>query len=94
MKLNPIKSNMTELELGNIKVLFSYKTPVACYHPGKIRTNPWFKTNKKWSRTTSKHINQWLNGQTAIEVPQESLDKFASSLDRSLFLYEIQPYQE
>jgi len=48
MKLNPIKSNMTELELGNIKVLFSYKTPVACYHPGKIRTNP-YQSMVEWT---------------------------------------------
>lgn len=29
MKLNPIGSNMTEIEVGDKTILFSYKTPVA-----------------------------------------------------------------
>ena len=28
-----------------------------------------------WSRTTSKHINQWLDGVNAIEVPQDDLSR-------------------
>ena len=29
MKLNPIGSNMNEVEVGGKSILFSYKTPVA-----------------------------------------------------------------
>lgn len=56
MKLKPIKLNMTEVEIGDKTILFSYKTPVA-YHKAGIS---YFKTNKHWSVTTSKHITQWL----------------------------------
>lgn len=79
MKLNPIGSNMTEIEVGNLTVLFSYKTPVA-YHEAGIG---YAKTNKHWSVTTSRHINKWLklNGYDAErsdglrEVDQETLDR-------------------
>jgi len=56
MKLNPIKSNMTELELNNKVILFSYKTPVAMCDYSNI-----YKTDRYYSQTTSKHINQWAN---------------------------------
>ena len=55
MKLNPIASNMTEvLRNDGTKVLFSYKTPVAC-----ITDNEFFFTSHKWSNTTTRHINKW-----------------------------------
>lgn len=60
MKLIPIKANMTELELANgTKVLFSYQTPVACWFVDGDK-QVLRKTQKKWSRTTTRHINQWI----------------------------------
>jgi hypothetical protein len=53
-------------------VLVSYTTPVAVYVPG----DGFIETNQKFSRTTSKHINQWKNrhGVTqARTVPQEEI---------------------
>ena len=48
--------NRTELRLGNgTIVFFSYDTPVAAMVNGVE-----YCTNKKYSVTTSKHINQWL----------------------------------
>jgi len=78
MKLTPLKSNMTEIEIGDKTILFSYKTPVA-YHQAGVG---YAKTNKYWSVTTSKHINQWLKmngfdasrGDQLKEVNQEELD--------------------
>lgn len=78
MKLNPIASNMTEVEIGDKIVLFSYKTPVA-YHEAGVG---YAKTSKHWSVTTSRHINKWLklNGYNPImgdglrEVEQVELD--------------------
>jgi len=78
MKLKPIASNMTEVEVGNKVILFSYQTPVA-YHDLGVG---YAKTNKHWSATTSRHINKWLklNGYSAErgdglrEVDQEVLD--------------------
>ena len=72
MTLHPIASNMTELRIENTVILFSYKTPVACcIYPNM----EYFKTDCRWSRTTSKHINKWLNSNTAIEKPQEYFDE-------------------
>ena len=70
MQLKPIASNMTELVTGGCTVLFSYETPVAAYTP----TQGYIRTSKKWSVTTSRHINKWLDGLTAEERPQEFLD--------------------
>lgn len=55
LSLNIIGSNKTELTANGVKVLFSYNTPVACWINGQF-----YKTNKKWSVTTSKHINSWV----------------------------------
>jgi len=72
MKLNPIGANVNELTLDNgTTVLFSYKTPVAaCLGDG----SGFIRTERKWSSTTSKHINRWLDGAKAREVPQSVLD--------------------
>ena len=73
MKLNPIGSNMTEVEIGNKVVLFSYKTPVA-YRDEK---GGFYRTSKHWSVTTSRHINKWLaefGGVVAREMGQEFFD--------------------
>ena len=71
MQLTPIAANQTELSLNNgTQVFFSYKTPVAAYTPSK----GYIRTAKKWSVTTSRHINKWLKGITEVtEVPQEYL---------------------
>ncbi len=75
MNLRPIASNMTELELnGGITVLFSYKTPVAACLPGK----GWYRTEKRWSVTTSKHIGKWLDGVKAEEKPQSFFDNLTA----------------
>ena len=81
MKLNPIASNMTELELpSGVTVLFSYKTPVACHVAGE----GFSKTDKFWSRTTSKHIGQFIarnGGSGAVSVkPQSYFDTIAGGV--------------
>ena len=68
MKLNPIAANQNEVVLNNgDTIFFSYKTPVAAYLPEK----GYVRTEKFWSVTTSRHINKWLNGTKATELPQE-----------------------
>lgn len=84
MNLTPLGANKTELEIGDLTILFSYKTPVA-YHQAGIG---YAKTNKFWSRTTSKHITQWLRangfdkerGDGLREVPQEQLDRLIAGV--------------
>ena len=41
-------------------VLYSYETPVALIVGSGNRA---YKTDRKWSVTTSKHINQWLRAE-------------------------------
>ena len=70
MHIESIGSNQTELTFNKGQVLFSYKTPVAAYTPSL----GYIKTATKWSSTTSRHINKWLEGVTATVVNQEVLD--------------------
>ena len=75
LKLNPIGANKTELtyrnEMGeDISILFSYQTPVAGYDEHGA-----FRTDEKFSATTSKHINQYLNGKDVGRViPQAYIE--------------------
>lgn len=78
MNLNPIKANMTEVEIKpGVKILFSYKTPVA-YHD--FNNGVVYRTAKKWSATTTRHINQWLGGFGDEERPQEFFDNLLSEV--------------
>ena len=70
MQLTPIASNMTEIETSEERILFSYRTPVAAYVFGR----GYVRTETKWSVTTSRHINKWLDGVTAEKVAQTYLD--------------------
>lgn len=61
MKLKNLGSNMNELVINDTRVLISYETPVACIRPANNFDHLVAeRTDKKWSRTTSKHINKWL----------------------------------
>ena len=74
MKLNHIAANKNEITLGNgTQVLFSYATPVACWVNGEF-----FKTSKKWSNTTTRHINSWVH--LATEKPQEYFDNLVKTI--------------
>jgi len=66
MKLKQLGSNQTELDMGDVQVFFSYETPVAA----RTDTGELVRTSTKYSVTTTKHINKWLNGCEAAEVPQ------------------------
>ena len=69
MKVRNVGSNMTELLTNGYTVLFSYETPVAALTPqGYVKTSQWY------SQTTTRHINKWLDGVTAEEMPQEYFD--------------------
>ena len=63
MILKQIGSNQTELTLNNgNSIFFSYETPVA----GHTLADGYFKTDTHYSRTTSKHINQYLKHATTF----------------------------
>lgn len=60
MKLKQIGPNRVEIHQDNgVIVLVSYETPVACMLLGP-HGYAYIKTAKKYSRTTSKHISEWL----------------------------------
>ena len=85
MNLKPIASNMTEVQIGNKVVLFSYQTPVAYLEKGDaILKDRMFVTTKYWSNTTSRHITKWVNSLgfqcTAQDILQESLDNLLSEV--------------
>ena len=69
LKLKNLAPNQTELELDNMLILFSYKTPVAAWVSGR----GWLRTDTKYSKTTTKHINQWLDAAGTV-VPQSEID--------------------
>lgn len=66
LELKPMGNNKTLLICNGMKVLFSYKTPVAC----EIGLT-YYRTKHKFSKTTTKHINAWLDGVKAEEKDQE-----------------------
>ena len=57
MKLRQVKSNVTELTIGETTIMFSYQTPVAGYDDQGA-----FRTGQHYSVTTSRQINQYLGG--------------------------------
>ena len=71
MQIKNIGSNMTELNLNGISVLFSYETPVAGWDDEGA-----FRTDEKFSVTTSKHINKYLGGKDiGRTIPQLEIEK-------------------
>lgn len=77
MKLNPIGSNQTEIEKADgVTVLYSYSTPVAAFVPGKGA----LCSSKKYSVTTSKHVNQAVArwGASRSNVDQGVIDQYAN----------------
>jgi len=75
MKLHTVGPNQTQLSLANgVELFFSYNTPVAAFIPEM----GFVKTDKHYSVTTSKHINQWTS-RTERVVPQKLLDDIANS---------------
>lgn len=72
MKINILGAHCAELVADNVTVLFSYQTPVAAIIDGL-----YYKTDFKWSTTTSMHINSFLQNHNAIVKPQ----KFFSNVE-------------
>ncbi len=69
MNIQKIGNNETVINIHGDSVLFSYEAPVAALINGE-----YFKTSKKWSATTSKHINRWLLANHATIKDQTFFD--------------------
>ena len=73
MKLRHKDANATELHFKNGNIFFfSYETPVAA----RINSR-YYKTSKRHSAATSRHVNRFLHGDTvvAVEKPQYFFDE-------------------
>lgn len=66
-------TNAIEVDKGDRVVLFSYSTAVAVL----VKGDAWYRTAQKYSVTTSRHINKWLDGVEAKTVPQAEIDRLA-----------------
>jgi hypothetical protein len=77
MELKRLGASSTELRLGSgAVILFSYETPVAVRLAGGTG---YLKTSRFHSRTTSRHIADWLRGASSVrEVSQDEIDKIVS----------------
>ncbi len=56
MQVRNIGSNQTEVRAADKLVLVSYETPVAYIDSAGLA----HVSKEKYSRTTTKHVNQWL----------------------------------
>jgi hypothetical protein len=52
--------------------LVSYKVPVAVFD--KIN-HKWYRTSQKWSKTTTRHINEWAKSYTDLPIQWEYLNQ-------------------
>jgi len=67
MQITKNWNNQVEVILKNgDKIFFSYHTPVAAWVQGE-----YYKTDIRWSATTSMHINRWRPDADWVEKPQE-----------------------
>jgi len=66
--LTELGRNNHELQLGEYRILFSYRTPVA-FHD----IHDYYITDKALSRTSSRHISSWLRGSRCFTLKHRAL---------------------
>ena len=77
MNLKKLGANLTEIDTGKMQILVSYQTPVAMHYSGDDMV---YITDKFWSRTTSHHINSWINDNLTDTITQSALDNLLSEV--------------
>ena len=81
MKLKRTGYNQTVVSHNNgVEVFFSYDTPVA----GRSADYEYFRTEDYYSRTTSRHINKYLEGVNATVVSQQLIDNLSEGLPSNI----------
>ena len=69
MNLKQIGNNQSLVSFNNgAQVLFSYETPVAGYLPDE----GYFKTEQFFSKTTTKHVNSFLQDVNKVQLVKQS----------------------
>ena len=75
MKLRQIGPNVSEVtHADGTRALFSYGVLVAAWIIDDAGSGP-VKSGTFFSKTTSRHVSQWLNGAQARPVPHDELTK-------------------
>ena len=75
MKLERLGASKSLLTLSSgSEIFYSYNTPVAAKVSGEF-----YKTNEYYSRTTNKHITQYLNGRYAHPVEQSFINEIVGA---------------
>ena len=71
MKIKRLGPNQIEVTVQGWRVLVSYEQPVAAVCGLTV-----IRSAKKWSNTTTRHVNKWLAGEPgeATAVPQQVFD--------------------
>jgi hypothetical protein len=75
LHFRPLGNNSAELGVGEWLVLISYETPVAVCNQ---RNHHIFVTSSKFSNTTTKHINKWVDGRSAACISQDRIEEIAN----------------
>tara|TARA_R100000808_G_scaffold18657_1_gene40804 strand:+ start:496 stop:726 length:231 start_codon:yes stop_codon:yes gene_type:complete len=76
MKLRRIGYNQTVVEYNNgSEVFFSYDTPVAA----RLQDYEYLRTEDFYSKTTSRHINKYLDGVIAKKVTQQTINNLVGN---------------
>lgn len=85
LQVRALGANETQVSFGpDTQVLFSYEVPVAARIGGQ-----YYRVGKKYSPTTSTHVNKWLAGHQAEEVAE---DWFADILGGAETAKSLHPY--
>ena len=75
MKIKRLGASKTILALpSGSEIFYSYDTPVAAQVSGEL-----FRTKEFYSRTTSKHITEYLNGRNAKKVEQSFINQIVGA---------------
>ena len=76
MKLRRIGYNQTVVEYNNgSEVFFSYDTPVAA----RLQDYEYLRTQDFYSKTTTRHINKYLDGVNAKKVSQQTINNLVGN---------------
>jgi hypothetical protein len=73
IRLKQIGSNVNLLQRNGNDILFSYETPVAVYDH---KNGEYLRTEQKFSRKTTRHINKWLGSVKSISVSQTVIESY------------------
>jgi len=82
MRLKKLGANETILCDGTREIFFSYETPVAAWVAGKL-----YITDEFHSRTTSKHINRFIQRFSPNIIPEEKYQGFFDSFVERIELW-------